>query len=65
MGKNDPQQLQKGQYYADYDYGIGRFAVYYRQEELYEDDEALASFDDELQAIAYANQLNNGTLILQ
>ena len=65
MSKNDPQQLKKGEYYADYDYSIGRFAVYYRQEELYEDDEAFAGFDDEEQAIAYANQLNNGTLILQ
>lgn len=57
--------FEKGEYYADYDYGIGRFAVYCRQEEICEGHEALACFDDEEQAIAYANQLNNGTLILQ
>lgn len=63
MSQNPPKQLKKGEYYADYDYGIGRFAVYYNQEE--EDDKVIACFDDEEQAIEYANQLNNGTLILQ
>lgn len=30
MSKKQPEQLRKGEYYSDYDYGIGRFAVYCR-----------------------------------
>jgi hypothetical protein len=64
MNKKRPEQFKKGEYYADYDYGIGRFAVYCRQEEFYGDDEALACFDDEDEAVKYAEQLNDGTLVL-
>ena len=64
MSKKQPGQLKKGEYYADYDYGIGGFAVYCRLEEFYGDDEALACFDDEDKAVKYAEQLNDGTLVL-
>lgn len=65
MSKKQPEQLKKGEYYADYDYGIGRFAVYFRLEEYFRDDEALVCFDDEDKAVEYARQLNDGTLVLQ